>query len=77
MDSELTPQQELAAAKARLRAMAGRVDASVATGRRLGTLLLLARRTPLLKYGAIAAVLLGYLGAGQLKGARGHLTRRS
>ncbi len=72
MDRKLTPQQELTATKKRLRTYASRVDGSLARGRRVGSLVLQARRTGLLKYGVIAAALLGLLGAVKPRRARGH-----
>lgn len=72
MDSKRAAQQELAATRRRLRTLAGQVDGSLARGRRLGSLLLYARRNRLLKYGVVAAALFGFLAAVRPKSARGH-----
>lgn len=70
MDRKVTPEQELAHAKARLRAHAQRLDVSLRATRQVGTLLLGWRR-PTLRYALAGAVLLLFPKLKRVVGERG------
>lgn len=72
MDRKLTPQQELAAAKARARAHASRLDLAVHANWRLTTSLLTGRVTP----STVGAALALMAGGARLFRARGRARRR-
>ena len=71
MDRKLTPQQELNAAKARLRAHASGLDLAVQVNRRLALSLLKPRTRPSRFVGAASSVVALLLGATKLIGTRG------
>lgn len=75
MDRKLTPQQELSAAKARVRAHASGLDLSIAVNRRLAGSLFRARNGPRSVIGALSSVVLPLVGLVGLLG-RGVLARR-
>lgn len=61
MDRKLTPQQELALAKARARDQASRLDLTLAAGRRVGALLSAAPARRTATAGVVLAVLASLL----------------
>lgn len=76
MDRKLTPQQELAAAKARVRARAGGLDLAIQVNKRLALSLLRTRTSPSRVVGVASTTIAVLLGLSRLIGARGHTRRQ-